>query len=92
MNWIIAGIAAAFVLPPLLRAAASNPEALRKAAELTEQGREKAIELGKKGASASYEAALKRARATKAKSDARKAAKSMGAFGNITRRRPYDRY
>lgn len=86
MNWIIAGIAAAFVLPPLLRAAASNPEALRKAAELTEQGREKAIELGKKGAKKGYAAG-------KSAYESYRAKKSVnGTFGNITRRRPYDRY
>lgn len=48
-KWLIIGGAALYLGPKLLRMAASNPEVLRTAADVTERAREKAIDLGKRG-------------------------------------------
>lgn len=52
MYWLVGGVAAAFLLPSLLRKAAENPEALRRGAQAIDEGREKAVEYGKRGAKA----------------------------------------
>lgn len=57
MYWLVGGVAAAFLLPPLLRKASENPELLRQGAEAIDTGREKAIEYGKRGAQAAAEKA-----------------------------------
>lgn len=51
LKWIIGGAAVALFGPTLLRKIADNPDALRKAADLTERGRDRAVEMGKRGAS-----------------------------------------
>lgn len=79
MYWLVGGIAAAFLLPPLLRKAAENPQVLRQGAEAIDVGREKAIEYGKRGAKAA---------ATKARElyEARQANKQVqGTFKGLLR-------
>jgi hypothetical protein len=78
MNWLL-GAAALIVLgPPVLRAVAGNPDALKKSADLIETGRNKAIELGKRGASAAYDAA-------RAEYEKRRASQLKGTFGGLLR-------
>ena len=74
LKWLLIGGAALYLGPKLLRAVASNPEALRTAADVTERAREKAIELGKRGVSKGREFVASRT-----------AAKSVGGtFGGYT--------
>ena len=78
MNWLIGGAAVLFLGPPLLRALAANPDAVRKSADLIETGRSKAIEYGKRGASAAYDAGRNAL-------EQRRASRQVGTFNGITR-------
>ena len=78
MNWLIGGAAVLFLGPPLLRALAANPDAVRKSADLIETGRSKAIEYGKRGAQAAYEAGQRAL-------EERRASRQVGTFGGLFR-------
>jgi len=82
MNWLIGGalavVAVAVVGPPLLRAAAKNPQLLTDSASTIEAGRAKAIEYGKRGASAAYEAG-------RSVYEKRRASQLKGTFGGLLR-------
>lgn len=64
LKWIVGGAAVLFLGPPLLRAIASNPDAVRSAADLTERARNKTIDLTRRGASAARSAVASRMNGT----------------------------
>lgn len=92
MNWLVGGVvavvAAAVIGPPLLRAAAKNPQLLTEGADAIEAGRAKAIEYGKRGAAAAYDAGKRGAAAAYDAARAeveRRRASQVGAFAGYLR-------
>lgn len=60
MKWLIGGVVALFVVPPVLRHAAKNPQLLHKGADAIDTGKRKAVEYGKRGYTAAREAVAAR--------------------------------